>query len=127
MSNIDENIVRKLVREQLDVILEMKKRLTKAETIEAIKKSRNLPEEYKDIAIKLMKEYSTYYSDGRVTELNLHPDLIKKIKENGWKDGFSMGIDKDGYFIHTHRARSKSHENPTDFTKREVDRTESSG
>ena len=127
MNSIDENILRNLVRNQIDVLLESSYKLSKAETIDAIKKSRNLPEEYKDIAIELMKEYSHYYPKGCVTELNLHPDLFKKLKENGWEDGFSMGVDKDGYFIHTHRARSKSHKSPTDFTKKEVDRTESSG
>jgi hypothetical protein len=43
----------------------------------------------------------------KITGLRLHPLLRKKISEGNYPDGFDMGIDKNGYFIHTHRARSK--------------------
>lgn len=38
-----------------------------------------------------------------------------------------MGIDKDGYFIHTHRARSKSFETPSKITAKAMKFIESTG
>lgn len=91
-----------------------------------IKNSKKLPNEYKEVALKFLKTYSTY-KPGRVTGLNLHPDLIKIIKDNQYPSGFDMGIDKDGYYIHTHRARSKSHEQPNQITAKEIKFIDSTG
>ena len=37
------------------------------------------------------------------------------------------GIDKNGYFIHTHRARSKSHKTPKGITNKEIKFIDSTG
>lgn len=41
--------------------------------------------------------------------------------------GCGMGADKNGFFVYTHRARSKSHSNPLSITKKEIDFIESTG
>ena len=65
-------------------------------------------------------QFRVFFGSGKVTELNLHPDLKKKIEEEDLPSGFSMGVDKNGYFIHTHRARSKSHLKPGKITAKEI-------
>ena len=85
-----------------------------------------IPDEYKDIALKLLKPY-TSVRKSVIYELELHPDLKKKIKEKGLPDGFSMGIDKNGFFIQTHRCRSKSHPSPDKITIKEIKFVDSTG
>jgi hypothetical protein len=94
--------------------------------IETSIKYMRIPKEYKDIAVKLVKQYTTA-KNGKITGLNLHPDLKKKVEEGGYPSGYDMGIDKNGFYIHTHRARSKSHENPADITAEEMKQTDSTG
>lgn len=91
-----------------------------------IKNLKRIPKELKDVAIDLVKQY-TEAKNGKITGLNLHPDLKSKIKRGDYPDGFDMGIDKDGYFIHTHRARSKSHESPDKISVREIKFIDSTG
>jgi hypothetical protein len=38
-----------------------------------------------------------------------------------------MGIDKNGYFIHTHRARSKSYEKSSDIPLKDIKFIDSTG
>ena len=85
------------------------------EVINSIKRSRKLSQELKDFALSHLKWYSKY-DNGIVTELKLHTNLKKKIKEKELPSGFSMGVDENGYFIHTHRARSKSFKKPESIT-----------
>lgn len=91
-----------------------------------IKHLHKIPKEYKEVALGLIQS-STEAKNGKITGLILHPDLEKKIKEGNYPSGFSMGIDKDGYFIHTHRARSKSHPKPDDITVEEMKKTDATG
>lgn len=93
---------------------------------DTIKKLHKISKENKEIAITLLKQY-TKAGKGKITGLNLHPDLKKKIIEGGYPDGYDMGIDKDGFFIHTHRARSKSHEKPDGITAKEMKFIDSTG
>jgi hypothetical protein len=85
-----------------------------------------IPKEYKEFALRSLKQYSKA-GNGKITGLNLHPDLSKKITEKDLPRGFDMGVDKNGYYIHTHRARSKSHENPADITIKEIRFVDSTG
>lgn len=91
-----------------------------------IKNLHKVSKENKEIALNLVKQY-TNAKNGVITGLDLHPLLLKKIKEGNYPFGFDMGIDKDGFFIHTHRARSKSHIKPEDITVDEIKRTDSTG
>jgi len=48
----------------------------------------------------------------------------KGIKEN---KGFSCGKDKDGYFIYTHRARSKRYSSLDKIPQKDIDFIDSTG
>ena len=86
----------------------------------------NIPIEYKTEATKLI-QYITKAQNSLITGLELHPLLNEKIKKYKLPSGFSMGVDKDGYFIHTHRARSKSYPTPDGVTVEEIEKVDSSG
>ncbi len=94
--------------------------------IDRIKYLKKLPKEYKEVAYGLLDVY-TVAKDGKITGLRLHPDLEKRIKEQNLPCGFSMGIDKDGFFIHTHRGRCKSKESVDDITAEDMISVESTG
>jgi hypothetical protein len=98
----------------------------KEDKIKSIKNLHGLPKELKEVAYNFVK-FVTSAKKGKVFGLDLHPELKSKIKEGGYPDGFDMGIDKDGYFIHTHRARSKSHEKPSGITAKEMKFIDSTG
>jgi len=89
---------------------------------------KKIPKEYKEIALDYINfPCCTNAGNGKITGLKLHPDLKKKIRENDLPDGFDMGIDKDGYFIHTHRARSKSYETPDKISVKDIKFIDSTG
>ena len=92
-----------------------------------IKHVRGLSDECRQYAMDNHSDWVSSIGSGKVSELQLHPDLKKKISEEGLPSGFSMGVDKNGYFIHTHRARSKSNENPSGFTQKEIKFVDSTG
>ena len=92
-----------------------------------IKFVRGLSDECRQYAMENHSDYISSVGKGKVTELQLHPDLKKKIESEGLPSGFSMGVDKNGYYIHTHRARSKSRENPSGFTQQEIKFVDSTG
>lgn len=93
---------------------------------DTIKNLHKISKEQKEVALTLLKP-QTKASKGKITGLQLHPELKNKIKEGGYPSGYDMGIDKNGYFIHTHRARSKSHEKPSDITVKEMKFIDSTG
>ena len=93
---------------------------------QSIKYLHKIPKEYKEIALGLLNGYTTA-KNGKITGLQLHPELKKKIEDNSYPSGFDMGIDKDGYFIHTHRARSKSYESPSKIPVKDMKFINSTG
>jgi hypothetical protein len=92
----------------------------------SIKFLKKIPKEYKDVALSLVQSY-TVAKNGKISGLLLHPDLEKRINDNNYPNGYSMGIDHNGYFIHTHRARSKSHESMDQITPEEMKFIDSTG
>lgn len=108
-------------------VIEESKSLGKGRPIQdKIKFVRGIPNEMKGIALDHLKQY-TKANKGKITGLELHSDLKKKIKENNLPDGFDMGIDKDGYYIHTHRARSKSYQSPEKISIKDIKFIDSTG
>lgn len=91
-----------------------------------IKNLRGISKDNKEIALTLLKPY-TKAGKGKIFGLKLHPGLKKKISEGDYPNGYDMGIDKDGFFIHTHRGRSKSHEKPEGITAKEMKFIDSTG
>lgn len=98
----------------------------KTEAKNTIKNLKKLDKSYKEIAYNYVNDL-TSAKNGKIHGLDLHEDLKKKIKEKELPSGFSMGIDKDGYFVHTHRARSKSYENPSKITVKDIRFIDSTG
>ena len=91
-----------------------------------IKYVRGISNELKDIALDHLGS-RTRANKGKITGLELHANLKKKIKDKNLPDGFDMGIDKDGFYIHTHRARSKSYESPEKITEKDIKFIDSTG
>lgn len=92
-----------------------------------IKYVRGLSDECRQYAMENHSDWKHDVGSGKVSGLNIHPDLQKKLDEEGLPCGFSMGVDKNGYYIHTHRGRSKSRTNPAGFTKQEIKFVNSTG
>ena len=51
---------------------------------------------------------------------------IPKIKGKSFY-GVSLGADKNGFFVYTHRARSKSYETPADIPNSKIKFIETTG
>ncbi len=89
----------------------------------SIQLSRKIPANLKEKIIKLCATNS-YYSNGIVKGL-IKPTGFNKISSKA--TGVSLGADKDGFFVYTHRARSKSYKNPLKISKKWIDWIESTG
>ncbi len=89
----------------------------------SIQLSRKIPAKMKEEILKYVTS-SSRYNNGRVFGLN-KPSGMGKISSK--VIGCSMGADKDGFFVYTHRARSKSYANPLKITKKWIDFIESTG
>lgn len=113
--------LRNIIKESLSKYIGEEKNIQKD-----IKHLRDVPQELKDEALKLLTS-SSRAEKGKIWDLQIHPDITKKAKEHNVEIGFSMGIDKNGYFIYTHRARSKSHQKPSGISTGEMKKTNSTG
>lgn len=60
---------------------------------------------------------------------NKHPEynLQKSMTKNGKRYCVGVGKDDDGYFVHTHRARSKSYPRKKDIPIKDLKFIESTG
>jgi hypothetical protein len=122
-----DNIYNTKTNEKMNkIIIEKYQKFTISEVKEKIKNLKKLPKEYKEIAVNYVNDL-TVAKNGKVSSLDLHEDLKKKIKEKDLPNGFHMGIDKDGYFIHTHRTRSKSFEAPGKISVKAIRFVDSTG
>lgn len=79
-----------------------------------IKYVRGISDENKQYALKYLS-YHTNAGKGKITGLELPQEFVTKLDTENLPKGFDMGIDKDGFYIHTHRGRSKSFENIMDI------------
>jgi hypothetical protein len=92
-----------------------------SETKESLMKSKSIDSEMKAEIVKYLGGGSTYHEGGQI-----HGLRIPKIDGKSF-DGVSMGADKDGFFVYTHRARSKSHKSPDKISAKEIKFIESTG
>lgn len=90
---------------------------------ESIKRSRKIPTGLKDSILKLTTS-SSKYNNAVITGLK-KPDGMKTISKN--IDGCSLGADEKGFFVYTHRARSKSFSSPLKIDKKTIDYIETTG
>jgi hypothetical protein len=67
---------------------------------------------------------SSTYINGVIKGL-IKPQILNKTSSKA--SGVSFGADGKGFFVYTHRARSKSKSTPSLITKKEIDFIESTG
>jgi hypothetical protein len=108
-------------KDTAEPINEDKKKSDYTETKESLMRSKSIGKEMKEEILKYVSSGSKYHGGGVITGL-----VIPKIEGKSFK-GVSMGGDKDGFFVYTHRARSKSHPTPEKITKKEINFIESTG
>ncbi len=93
------------------------------DVIKSIQLSRKIPVKMKEQILKYVTS-SSRYNNGRIFGL-AKPSAMAKISSK--VSGCSMGADKDGFFVYTHRARSQSFATPLKITKKAIDFIESTG
>lgn len=93
------------------------------EVKKSVELSRKLPKEMKELIIKQLTP-SSRYKEGRVYGLKKVSGMSKITSKIS---GVSFGADKDGFFVYTHRCRSKSYKNPLKMLKKNIDFVESTG
>ena len=101
----------------------MLKKVKKTNAKESIQRSRTLPAKMKDEILKYAV-LSSQYNNGVVTKLKI-PAEMKAISKK--IDGCNLGADKNGFFVYTHRARSKSFSSPLKIDKKSIDYIETTG
>jgi hypothetical protein len=82
-----------------------------------VERSKKIPKELKDEIIKRIdsSEYGSKYITGSVYNLKCP------------YDGVNLGADKDGFFVHTHRARSKSKSSVDKIPQKDIKFIKSTG
>ena len=91
---------------------------------DALMRSKSIGKEMKEKILKYLTSGSTYKEGGHAHGLSKPKELMDKTPK---ADGVSMGADKDGYFVYTHRQRSKSYESPEKIPVKEIVFTNSTG
>jgi len=119
-------ILKKMIIKKYIEFLESKSLENSVPIEVSIKYLKKLPKELKEFALNHLQSY-TKAKNGKITGLLLPEDLSNKIKEGGYPNGFSLGVDKNGYFIHTHRARSKSYKRAIDIPVKDIKFIDSTG
>lgn len=91
---------------------------------DSINRSKSISAEMKENIIKYITSGSRYVEGGRVFGLSKPNELREKSSKT---DGVSMGADKNGFFVYTHRARSKSYKEPGKIPIKDIEFIESTG
>lgn len=78
----------------------------------------------KEEILKYFTGGATYRMGGRVHGLS-KPNILREKSTKS--QGVSMGADKNGFYVYTHRARSKSKPTPDKITVTEINFIESTG
>lgn len=114
---INESQKELLLKESMLTISEIKKK---------IKNLHGLSNDLKNFAIAHIKTYSNP-NKGNVSGLELPSEFRSKLNNEKLPNGFDMGVDKNGYYIHTHRARSKSNKDYMKISKKDIKFIDSTG
>lgn len=90
----------------------------------SINKSRSLSSEMKFEILKYVTSGSRYKEGGFVYGLSKPNELREKSNK---VNGVSMGADKNGFFVYTHRARCESYSEPGKIPVKDIEFIESTG
>jgi hypothetical protein len=91
----------------------------------SLAKVRKIPASMKKKIEPYITESSRYSTkNGLVLGLRKPSELMKVSKK---ASGVSFGANKDGFFVYTHRARSKAKKTVKGITKKEINFIESTG
>jgi hypothetical protein len=90
----------------------------------ALMRSKSISKEMKEEILKYFNGGSIYHEGGHIYGLTKPKELTDKSPK---ADGVSMGADKNGFFVYTHRARSDSHATPEKISVKEINFIESTG
>jgi hypothetical protein len=85
---------------------------------ELLDKSKNISKDMKQLITKYLSSGSKYVSGGKVFGLRKPKELTDKSNK---VKGLGFGADKKGFFIYTHRARTKSKPTPSDITMEQIE------
>lgn len=105
-------------------INESKKKSKYKNTKVSLMKSKAISKDMKNEIAKYVRGGSTYHEGGHVHGLS-KPQVLREKSTK--VSGVSMGADKNGFYVYTHRARSKSHPTPDKITVKEITFIESTG
>ena len=72
------------------------------------------------------EKYSRLLGMESIREEKIEFGLSKQQYDKNFK-GCSLGKDKDGYFVYTHRARSKSYDDPNKISEKDINFIDSTG
>ena len=90
----------------------------------SLMRSKSITDDMKKKILKYLTSGSEYHEGGNVTGLVKPDEFTKKSLKSS---GVSMGADKDGFFVYTHRARSKSYSSPDKISVKDINFIESTG
>lgn len=91
---------------------------------EALMRSKSISKEMKIEILKYFNGGSTYHEGGRVHGLSKPKEFTEKSPKSS---GVGLGADKNGFYVYTHRARSKSHASPEKIPVKEINFIDSTG
>lgn len=111
-------------QQQPDSVNESVKKSDFKKVKSSLENSKSISRDMKETISKYLTSGSKYREGGHLSGLSKPQELRKKSKKI---DGVSMGADKNGFYVYTHRARSKSHPTPEQITVKEIDFIESTG
>jgi hypothetical protein len=95
-----------------------------AQTKDSLMGSKSISAEMKEKICKYLTGGSTYHEGGRVHGLSKPKEFTEKSPKTS---GVSLGADKNGFFVYTHRARSGSHAEPGKIPVKEINFIDSTG
>lgn len=99
------NKLNKIISEELKILINE----SKVNAKERLKSSKSISKEMKEKILPFVSSGSKYNEGGVINGL-IKPDGLKSKTPK--IDGVSLGADKNGFFVYTHRARSKSYKSP---------------
>lgn len=118
------NIIKKIINEEIFMINESVKKSKYKKAKDSLMNSKSINKKMKELILNYMLGGSTYHEGGYVHGLSKPQELQDKSKKI---NGVSMGADKNGFYVYTHRSRSKSHSTPEKITVKEIEFIESTG